>query len=171
MTRLHLTVACVLIASITGAFCQTPTPAQIESFSREIEAAWQSGSNDAFEKLYHKEGAEQTRIDTMVANWSQQKKNLPEATLTVKGFYDRAEMEKKSAAENRATGTFTMTLKTWDKPQAMNGHHYIPNLPVAGVFEIDIRGGKGGAVVRLIKAGLTKEGTLRFSLLRQSSDP
>jgi hypothetical protein len=166
MKHTHIIISIVLC--IADAFCQTPAPAQVAAFTKEIESAWQTGTDAAFDKLYHKDGAEQFQIDTMVSSWREQRKYMPDAKLTITAFHDRAAVEAKAAAEKGVTGIFTNVLSSFEKPQVMNGHAYIPNLAVAGVFEISIRAEKGGGTVKYIRAGITTDGNLRFALQRLS---
>jgi hypothetical protein len=154
------------VLCIADAFCQSPAPAQVAAFSKEIESAWQAGTDAAFDKLYHQDGAEPFQIDTLVSSWGDQKKYLPEAKLTITAFHDRAEVQKKAAAEKGVTGIFTNLLEGWEKPKVMNGHTYVPNLPVVGVFEISIRTEKGGGSVKYIAVGAAADGSLRFVLHR-----
>lgn len=165
MKRISLVILNIVLC-IADAFCQTPAPAQVAAFSKEIESAWQAGTDAAFDKLYHKDGAEPFQIDTLVSSWGDQKKYLPDAKLTIKAFHDRAEVQKKAAAEKGVTGIFSNLLDGWEKPKVMNGHTYVPNLPVVGVFEISIRAEKGGGTVKYIAVGSAADGSLRFVLHR-----
>lgn len=145
---------------------QTPAQTQIEVFTKEIEAAWSSGADAAFEALYHKEGAEQYQIDAMISLWSEQKKYLPDGKLVVEAFHDLAQARKKAKEENKPTGIFTITLDLWEKPKMMNGREYIPNLPVAGILEVSIRNEKGNGAVRRLPVGITGDNCLRFVMRR-----
>ena len=151
------------------ALCQTPTPRQVAAFSKEIESAWQAGTDAAFDKLYHKDGAAQFQIDTAVSYWSQQRKYLPEAKLTITAFYNRAAVETKAAAEKGVTGIFTNLLDGWDKPSVMNGNTYVPNLPLVGVVEISINAEKSGGTLKFKGVGAAPDGNLRFVLQRPSA--
>lgn len=156
-------VLCILCLS-SQAFSQSET--QMKAFSTELKSAWQANTDSAFDALYHKDGADQFQIDTMVSVWRREREYLPDAKLTIKAFYTKSELEKKAATEKGISGTFTNLLKLWNEPQVMNGHTYVPNLIITGFMQIEIRGAKGGGSVKFMDVGFNQEGKLRFGLLR-----
>jgi len=159
-----MTIVAGLIA-ISGLNAQTKE--QIENLSDRLESAWKTKSHQAFDALYCKDNADQFQIDQNVDSWVWKMSNYPK--LKIVRFLNISELEKLADPQNGNSeqDRYREILGRITKPQVMNGHSYVQNLPAVGILDYNItRNGLTG--VHSVAVGLNPDGRLQFTLQRRS---
>lgn len=165
-TLFSIAFATVIVASSR---LSAQSEAQILDLSHRLESAWKIKSNQAFEALYCTDNVDQFLVDTTVSTWVYQKDFFKsDSKFEVVKYYSKAELEELADPKNGgAAGNYKAHLDSLTKPNIMNNHSYIWNLPAVGMLEISIESATGGKIRKFIAVGLNKDGTLKFMLQKR----
>lgn len=145
------------------------TEEQIENLKVRLQDAWRSGSDQAFEALFFKDGVDQFHIDASVNWWTRNWQREKDPQLTIVRFLHISELERladpHSADSNRKK--YQEVLHELNRPMVMNGNNYVHNLPVVGILEYNVTTGRLNRHDH-VSVGVGADGILQFSLRRRS---
>jgi len=162
-----LPVAGLFLSQILGA----QTPEEVSSLGMRIEAAWIENTNQAFEGLYCKTDADQTQIDSKVADWIGNRafKKEQASKIRIVRYLSRADLEKLADPKNGEVeaARYQEYLDGITKPVTMNGNSYIQNIPSVGLLEIQITYSPSGSLTRFVSVGRAKDGKLLLTTLKR----
>lgn len=142
---------------------------QIEKFSRDVTAAWESGEASAFESLYCFQGSTDEIRKMAATNWINRKK-IKDAKLEIVEFVTLKAMQKRIATGGDEATQLKRLIEMAEENRVINGMEYRSNLKLAGVLIYRMTSNSNTAKHLSYSPVGMNDGALRFPSMRPVSN-
>ncbi len=154
---------------ITSSILNAQTPEEVFALGKQIEAAWIANTNQAFDALYCKTDADQSKIDGGVSGWIANRTFKKDSKIRIVRFLSKSDIEKLADPKNGdpSAPRYKEYLDGLTKPVLMNGNSYIQNIPSVGLLEVEITYLPSGSLTKFISIGKSADGKLLMTTLKR----